>query len=318
MSAPKVELGRHLFYDTRLSRNGSRSCASCHKQELAFTDGKARATGATGEEHSRGSMSLVNAAYVPLLTWANPLVQSLEAQIAVPLYGERPIEHGMKGYEARFLTEARGDDTYRRLFRQAFPDEVDAYSMDHVIKAIASFVRTIISARSPYDRYHAGADKDAMSASARRGQAIFFSDRTACARCHGNFTFGGDVRFAGGQEPHVWYFNTGVADTYVPPDATGLHEHTRNAGDIGRFRPPTLRNIALTAPYMHDGSMKTLEEVIDHYAAGGRVQRVRNKSDLVRGFTMSAGEKRDLLAFLHSLTDQDVLRDPLWSNPWPR
>jgi cytochrome c peroxidase len=315
MTAAKVELGRHLFYDSRLSRQEKQSCATCHRQELAFTDGRARPIGVTGQAHPRSSMSLVNVAYVPLLTWANPLLQTLEAQIAVPLFGEHPVEQGMKGDESRFLAMVRGDSTYRALFRQAYPAEPDPYSMGSVINAIAAFVRTIISARSPYDRYRSG-DERAMSESARRGERLFFSDRTACSQCHGNFTFGGEVRFEGGQEPHVWYFNTGVTSAYEPPEATGVHEHTGNRGDVGRFRPPTLRNIGVTAPYMHDGSIATIEDVIDHYAAGGRATGVRNKSPRVRGFSLTAGEKQDLIAFLHSLTDEALLRDPRWSNPW--
>jgi cytochrome c peroxidase len=316
MSVAKVELGRHLFYDKRLSREEKQSCSTCHRQELAFTDGRARAIGATGQAHPRSSMSLVNVAYVPLLTWANPSLQTLETQIAVPLFGEHPVEQGMKGDEARFLALVSGDSTYRALFRQAYPAESDPYSMDNVIKAIAAFVRTIISARSPYDRYRSGADEGAMSEAARSGERLFFSNRTACSQCHGNFTFGGEVRFEGGQEPHVWYFNTGVSNVYEPPEANGVHQHTGSDGDVGRFRPPTLRNVGLTAPYMHDGSIATLEGVIDHYAAGGRVQGVRNKSPRVRGFALSGEEKQDLIAFLHSLTDGELVRDPRWSNPW--
>jgi cytochrome c peroxidase len=315
MSAAKVELGRHLFYDKRMSRNGTQSCATCHRQDRAFTDGKARAEGSTGEIHPRSSMSLVNVAYVPLLTWANPQLQTLEDQAMVPMFGGHPIELGLLGYESEFLSRLRQDGTYKRLFREAYPNEAQPYSIAGVIKAVASFERTIISARSSYDRFRSG-DANAIPESAKRGEKLFFSEKTTCDKCHGSFTFGGDVRFEGGQEPNVWFFSTGVTDSY-PEGAAGLHQHTLNRGDIGRFRPPALRNVALTAPYMHVGSIATLAEVIDHYAAGGRVPNIRNRSSLASGFELGDGEKADLIAFLGSLTDGEMLRDPRWRDPWP-
>jgi cytochrome c peroxidase len=168
MSAAKVELGRHLFYDKRLSVNGRQSCASCHKQELAFTDGLARAKGSTGELHPRSSMSLVNVAYAPVLTWANPTLTSLEEQALTPMFGEHPIEMGLKGHEEEVLDAVRADATYQRLFPPAFPE----VSIDTITKAIAAFERSIVSMRSPYDRYRWGGEQDAISAAAKRGEII--------------------------------------------------------------------------------------------------------------------------------------------------
>jgi len=321
MNPAKVELGRHLFYDSRLSVNGKQSCASCHRQELAFTDGKARAEGTTGVTHPRGSMSLANVAYTPLLTWANPTIQTLEDQIPIPMFGVDPVEMGMAGHEAELLATVGEDPTYQALFPQAFPGQPDPCSIKNVVKGIAAFERTIISVRSPYDRYRYGGESSAISDSAKRGAALFFSERLGCsnAQCHSGWTFTGAVRSDGGQEPHVWYSNTGLysprqlaADKF---NNTGLHEYTLNRGDIGRFRVPTLRNIAITAPYMHDGSIATLAEVIDHYAAGGRAHNP-NKSELIRGFQITADEKTDLIEFLKSLTDEELLKDPRWSDPW--
>jgi cytochrome c peroxidase len=163
MSATKVELGRHLFYDSRMSVNQKQSCASCHRQDLAFTDGKARAEGTTGEIHPRGSMSLANVAYTPLLTWANPAVQTLEEQALLPMFGIKPVELGMRGREAEFLAVIRGDKLYRGLFPPAFPDEADPYNIQNVVKAIAVFERSIVSMRSPYDRYRYGGENGALS-----------------------------------------------------------------------------------------------------------------------------------------------------------
>jgi cytochrome c peroxidase len=315
MSAEKVELGRYLFYDKRLSLNGNESCATCHRQELAFTDGRAHAVGTTGQLHPRSSMSLVNVAYAPVLTWANPELDSLEAQALIPMLGETPVELGLKGRELRFLDILRNDPVYEKLFPVVFAGADDVYTLKNVTRAIAAFERSIVSMRSPYDRYRWGGDSAALSDTAKRGELLFFSSEHAgCFRCHGGWNFSA-VRFEGrSDEPqHNIFFNTGVS-TYDPPNR-GLYESTKRTEDIGKFRPPTLRNIALTAPYIHDGSLATLEEVIDHYAAGGRFDHP-NKSRILKTFHLTDSEKRDLVEFLRSLTDEELLRDPRWSDPW--
>ena len=321
MSAAKVELGRYLFYDKRMSVNGKESCASCHRQELAFTDGRARAEGTTGQLHPRSSMSLVNVAYAPRLTWADAALASLEEQALIPMLGEDPIELGLKGHEQELLAGLRRDPLYQRLFPAAFPDDAEAFTLSNVTKAIAAFERTIVSMRSPYDRYRWGGDASAISDAAKRGELLFFSsERAGCFQCHAGWNFSGGVRFEGSDEagrendPRGGFFNTGVA-VYAAPNR-GLYERTQRTGDIGKFRAPSLRNVVLTAPYMHDGSLATLEEVIDHYAAGGRLDHP-NKSRILRPFRVTDGDKRDLVEFLKSLTDQDLLHDARWSDPWP-
>jgi cytochrome c peroxidase len=312
MSAAKVELGRYLFYDKRMSVNGKESCGSCHRQELAFTDGRAHAEGTTGQLHPRSSMSLVNVAYAPLLTWANPTLDSLEEQALTPMLGEEPIELGLKGHEQEFLKALRRDPLYQRLFPEAFPEPGDIYTLQNVTKAIATFERTIISMRSPYDRYRWAGDSSAISDSAKRGELLFASsERGGCFQCHAGWNFTA-IRFEGSKDGGGGFFNTGVS-LYVPPNR-GLYEQTHRTGDIGKFRAPTLRNIALTAPYMHDGSLATLEEVIDHYAAGGKMDHP-NKSRILRPFRLTEGEKRDLVEFLRSLTDEELLHDPRWCDP---
>jgi cytochrome c peroxidase len=154
MSATKVALGRYLFYDTRLSGNGQQACATCHEQARAFTDGRARARGSTGEEHRRGSMSLVNVAYASVLTWGNPAVTTLEEQALVPMFGDHPVELGLAKPGTELLARLRGVPEYQRLFATAFVGAEDPFTIDNVVRAIASFERTIISGRSPYDRYH--------------------------------------------------------------------------------------------------------------------------------------------------------------------
>ncbi len=318
MNTAKVELGRRLFYDTRLSVNGGQSCASCHRQELAFTDGVARAKGTTGERHPRSSMSLVNAGYAPVLTWADPKLTELEVQALIPMFGTEPVELGLRGQEETLLIALRRDSVYRRLFAAAFPGDADAFRIDNITRALAAFQRTIISTRSPYDRYRYGGDESAISPAAKRGEILFFSgEKAGCFQCHGGWNFSGPVRYADGPPVEAEFHNTGLYYTYRAPN-TGLHRHTGKAEDEGRFRAPTLRNIAITGPYMHDGSVATLAEAIEHYSKGGRASAHPAKSSILRPLSLSSSEKADLIEFLRSLTDEELLKDPRWSNPWAR
>jgi len=317
MSAAKIELGRYLFYDARMSVNGKQSCASCHKQELAFTDGRPVGVGATGESHSRGAMSLVNVAWSAALTWSNPQMRSLEKQALVPMLGEHPVELGLREGDG-FIPMLRADAKYRELFERAFPGEQERFTITNVTKALANFERSIVSARSPYDRYHYYREDDAISDSAKRGEIQFFDQRLSCFRCHGGFNFTDSTVSERSANRPVEFHNTGLYNPYPAPNV-GIFEFTRNPGDAGKFKVPTLRNIALTAPYMHDGSIPTLEGVLEHYAAGGKNGHDNpNKDPLIGGFTISPRERDDLIAYLKSLTDNEVIHDPQFANPWPR
>lgn len=331
MSAAKVELGRHLFYDTRLSSTGTFSCATCHEQARAFTDGKARGVGVTGQVHPRGAMSLTNVAYNPVFTWANPSVTRLEDQALVPMFGTEPVELGLAGQERALLARLGSEPKYRTLFTQAFPDDGQPFTVGNVTKAIASFERTLLSGGSPYDRYRTMFDMSAISPAAHRGEELFFSERVGCFNCHAGINFTEAVDFEKRVPRPVGFHNTGLynidGNGAYPAPNTGVHAVTSVASDMGRFRPPTLRNIALMAPYMHDGSIATLDEVLSHYAAGGRViasgplkgdgTRSPLKSPFIKGFTLSPQERGDLLAFLESLTDAGFTSDPRFANPWP-
>jgi len=330
MSNAKVALGRHLFYDTRLSVDGTFSCATCHRQDRAFADDKARGVGVTGEVHPRGSMSLANIAYAPVLTWANPAQRRLESQALVPMFGDDPIELGLAGREQELLARLAAEPTYGGLFAAAFPGEASPITLGNVTRAIASFERVLLSGGSPYDRDRSGQQPRAMSLSAQRGEEMFLSARTECSRCHRGFHFSSAVDHAGQAAPEVEFHNNGLYNvdgngTYPAPN-TGVHAVTRDASDMGRFKAPTLRNIAVTAPYMHDGSLATLDEVIAHYERGGREMtagahqgdgaRSRLKSPFVTGFELTSQERADLIAFLESLTDEAFLRDERFANPW--
>jgi cytochrome c peroxidase len=210
----RVELGRHLFYDTRLSGNGTQSCATCHAQERAFTDGRAQGLGSTGMLHPRGPMSLINVGYRDALTWANPNLISLEEQALVPMLGEHPIELGLKGHEPRVYAALAADPVYQGLFASAFPDDPVGVTTPNIASALAAFERSIVSFRSPFDRYRQNEDTAALSESAARGMGLFFSTRRAgCSSCHRSLNLDGGSKTATSSplEERVFQFhNTGL------------------------------------------------------------------------------------------------------------
>ena len=312
MSPAKVRLGRRLFYDTRLSGNGTYSCASCHQQALAFTDGRAHALGSTGEEHRRSAMSLTNVAFNASYGWADPRARTLEAQMLVPMLNEHPIEMGLKGHEPAIVARIANDPDAAALFKEAFGVGAAGITLDRVVKAIASFERTLLSANSPLDRYLYRDDRNALGQEARRGMDLFFSDRLGCAQCHSGFNLSGPTRHTAHATVAPSFHNTGLYNINgrgaYPASDRGLLDVTHAASDMGRFRAPTLRNIAVTAPYMHDGSISTLEAAIVHYASGGIESPF--KSTRLRGFEATPRDISNLVAFLSSLTDEEFLKNP--------
>ena len=330
MSEAKVELGRHLFYDVRLSGNETQSCGTCHVQSRAFTDGLVGGLGSTGQSHVRNTMSLVNVAYGATFGWAGASTLTLEKQALIPMFNEEPVELGLALLSAKEVAARFADDPlYQRLFAEAYPDQ-DTMALDHLVHALTSFERAIVSFDSPYDRATYKGDKDAMSEAARRGQDLFFSERLECFHCHGGVTFSDAMDHEGLAFSSQPFHNTGLYNVDdeggYPASDRGVFDLTGRPEDMGRFKAPTLRNIAVTAPYFHDGSAATLEEVIDHYERGGR-SIVRGphigdgstnpyKSEFVQGFVLSDEERADLIAFLESLTDTTVLTDPRFSDPF--
>ena len=317
MSEAKVALGCRLFFEPRLSRTVTYSCATCHEPRWAFTDGRAGALGATGERVRRGAMSLANVAYSPAYTWASSTLRTLEAQMAVPLFGTHPVEMGLAAEPTQVLEQLTAEPGYRTAFEQSFPGELQPVSMPNIIKAIATFERTLISGRSPFDRYIYDDERDALKPAAIRGMALFYSERVGCAQCHFGFNFSGAVVHQRKAEAAPLFANTGLYNVdgqgSYPASDQGLIEDTTRPADMGKFRVPTLRNIALTAPYMHDGSLGTLEEVLRHYLAGGQqaphgpatANPLKDKA--MHPIALEAGEQEDLLSFLRSLTDQDFV-----------
>lgn len=274
MSDAKVALGRRLFFEPRLSITGRYSCASCHQPSLAYSDGRGRAVGATGGVLPHSAMSLVNVAYQISFGWTKPELQSLEAQMREPLFNQHPVEIGLAGREDDLRALLAADGDYREAFRQAFGGRGGecVVTTERIVKAIAAFERTLIFGDSPFDRYVFRADHDALTPEAKRGMALFYSARVGCGSCHSGFNFDGNWRDSKGE--------------------TGKSSFAYNGVGNRRMRMPTLRNIVLTAPYMHDGRFSTLGEVLNHY-------------EKFRGFNLSAGERGELIAFLDALTDSE-------------
>lgn len=318
--AALVQLGRLLFHDRALSVNGSLACADCHRQELAFTDGRTVAHGATGELHTRNTPSLANVACMASLGWSDPSLWQLEAQHRIPLFGHAPLEMGMTDpLPPAVVQRLRTHPRYRAAFAAVAAEQGGAdldTGTDTVVRAIAAFVRTLVSSRSPFDAWLYGDDARALSVDARAGFALFESERLGCGGCHGGFLLGGAVRGAGMQQAPQF------ASNGLPLRAsdTGLAQHTGDPRDRGLFRVPSLRNVALTAPYMHDGSLATLEDVIDHYERAGARAAAQPQAGVpqagLRLFTLGANERRQLLAFLGALTDDVFTHDAAFTNPW--
>lgn len=324
MNNAKVELGRRLFYDNNLSGDGSYSCASCHRQALAFTDGRPQAIGVSGGVHSRNTMSLTNVAYNPVFGWASKDLASLENQALVPMFNTQPKELGITQPGDGILKYFKSQPQYVARFKLAFPQAGNWVTLPQITQAIAAFERTLISGNSAYDQYLFYDDQDAISLRAREGMKLFFSKRLGCSQCHSGINLSGPAVFPDLAPAAIEFHNTGLYEVY-PAEDTGLFLETSVSADKGRFRAPTLRNIAVTAPYMHDGSISSLAEVIDHYAAGGRTittganagvgSHNPRKSRFIKGFAISLEEKQDLLEFLRALTDEQFITDRRFSNP---
>ena len=277
LSAAKVELGRTLFFDPILSADRTLSCASCHQPARYFTDGRQRPIGIDGREGSRNAPSILNVAYGRSFFW-DGRAPSLEEQVL------QPIQAGSElGLDLQELVRRLGaHDTYRAAFREAF--EGDGITPDHVSRALASYLRTLRSGNAAIDRFLQG-HSDALPPDARRGFRLFVG-RANCGRCHVYPLF----------TDHQFH-NTGVSWGSLD---SGRFEITEEDGDRGAFKTPSLRNAAGTAPYMHDGSLATLEDVVEHYDRGGTSNPYIDVE--IRPLGLSSTEKRQLLAFLEALT----------------
>ncbi len=328
-SPAKIELGEKLFNDTRFSTTGDVSCATCHDPAKAFTDSPlAVSEGIHKARGTRNAPSVINAAYSELQFW-DGREPDLERQSTQPFIN--PIEMGLTDHQP-ILDVVRDDRAYQKLFRKAFDVKAKQITMTEVTQALAAFERTIISGNSPFDRYYCAGDKTAMSESAIRGFEVFLGDGR-CVSCH---TISQDHALFTDHRFHN--INVGfpaisaeietMAKAFARAKDAGTNVDVavlsnRDASELGRFavderwaeigafKTPTLRNIELTAPYMHDGSLATLEEVVDHYNNGGKLQAGDPApsgflSGGIRPLELSDQQKADLVAFMEALTSPEI------------
>ena len=301
MSDAKVALGRRLFYDADLSLDGTTSCGTCHEQHRAFTEGNASHPGVGGVPGRRNVMALANAAYFTPLTWADPTQHSLEQQMLVPLQGTHPVEMGMAGKDAELARRLAGDPCYQQMFAAAFPETDGHIDVRAVGKALASFERTLVSYDAPYDRFRRG-DKTALSDAAQRGLNLFAD--LHCQTCHAGVNFT-DLKFH-----NIGLYDENGAGAY-PAHDHGLIEITQHSEDEGAIRTPSLRNVALTGPYMHDGSVKNLADAVRRHVDGASPLR----DNALKGVSASEADVNDLVAFLQSLTDTGFVTNPDFALP---
>lgn len=306
-----VILGEKLFFDKGLSANNTISCSSCHDPEHAFAEPKTVSVGANGDALNRNALALVNVAYNASFTWAHNNLESIEKQLMIPLFNEHPVEMGVTGNEKRILKRFEGSE-YRALFEAAYGD--DTPNLNNIVKALASYVRSLVSFNSAFDNYAYAQDDDALTPQQLEGLNLFFSERTECFHCHGGLNFTQSSKHSFQPFTAQPFHNTGLYNEdgkgSYPESDMGLYSVTHNKDDMGKFRAPTLRNIALTAPYMHDGSIATLDEVIEFYARGGNVAESPNpyRSPFIKSFAITEEEKAALVAFLQSLTDEEFVK----------
>ncbi len=328
-SDKKRELGRYLFYDNRLSVNNTRSCSSCHAQAFSFTDNYTRSSGAMGDLHQRNSRPLINLVYNRYLTAADSTIHFPETQMDGPLFNEHPPEMGARGHEQQIMDRLKNDNIYIALYANAYPAEKDPVNWKNSKLAIATFIKTIISNDAPYDRYRRDSVLYPLPAPAVRGRQLFFSSKLKCYQCHGGNDFSTPLKSNQQGQPD-FYFHTGLYNIDgkggYPSYDRGLSALTGRKADEGKYRVPVLRNLVFTAPYYHDGSALTIEEVIRGYEQGGRILKSGPfagdgrtnpfKSDLVSGFSLTDTERRDLISFLYSLSDSALINNKNYANPY--
>ncbi|MCM2303627.1 MAG: c-type cytochrome [Elusimicrobia bacterium] len=279
----KVDLGKKLYFDKRLSRDGTVSCATCHAPEKGWTDQSPVSTGIKGQKGGVSAPTVLNAAYMEFQFW-DGRAPSLEEQAKGPI--QNPLEMGFTHEEA--VARLKSIKGYAPLFKKAFGDE--AIDIDRVAKAIATFERTVLTGNAPFDRWQAG-DKKAMSASAIRGRELF-NGKANCQFCHDGFNFSNSD-----------FHNIGVGMQAKEPNP-GRFAQTKDEKHIGAFKTPTLRNLKYTAPYMHDGSEATLEAVVEYYNKGGAANP--HLDGRMKALALTDQEKKDLVAFMNALNGDPV------------
>lgn len=290
LTKDRWELGKKLFYEKKLSVNNSISCGSCHKPTLAFADNSALSPGVFNRAGIRNSPALANVGYHPYLLREGS-VPTLEMQVLVPIQEHNEFDHNI----VEIAEELQKDSDYVQMSKLAYDRIPDAFV---ITRALSNFQRTMVSGNSNYDKYVNKGNKAALNESEKNGMQLFFSSKTNCSSCHSGFNF---TNYA--------FENNGLDSVYAD---NGRQRLTNNPSDEALFKVPSIRNIGLTAPYMHDGRFVNLEQVVNHYNDGGKNHV--NKSSLIRPLNLTNKEKGELIAFLNSLSDFEFVNDPKWEN----
>lgn len=288
LNKERWELGKRLFYEKRLSIDNSLSCGSCHKPSLAFADNRDFSPGVFNRAGSRNAPSLANVGYHPYLLREGS-VPTLEMQVLVPIQEHNEFNHNL----VKIVEELEQDSSYTAASQAAYDRPFDGFVLT---RAISVFQRTMLSGNSAYDQYTNQGNNTALGTAEKKGMELFFSNKSDCSSCHGGFNF-----------TNYNFENNGLDSIYLD---NGRFRLTNEPKDEALFKVPSLRNVGLTSPYMHDGRFASLEEVVEHYNNGGESHK--NKSSLIRPLQLTVEEKVQLVAFLNSLTDYDFVNDSKW------
>jgi cytochrome c peroxidase len=299
-----IDLGRYLFYDRRLSINNTKACGTCHNPVFAFTDGYKKSVGAYGDILLHNTLPLFNLASAKYFTWSDSSLHTVYQQMHNPMFNQHPIEMGIKGNEQVILQQLYADTLYKKMFASAF--NVATISVLQMQLAIGSFILTIKSNQSTYDKYVSG-DTAVFSDVEKKGMTLFYSTKYACNTCHGGSNFNtptikdslGNVQY---------YYNIEANTLLNKEENKGLYQLTKQIKDWGKYRVPTLRNLAFTAPYYHDGSLVTLQDVV--------YKKMNDKSTEPFLSLKLAADKKAMLAFLLTLTDTSFIHHLNYQNPF--
>ena len=311
----KQTLGHYLFFDTRLSVNNTKSCSSCHNPQFAFSDGYRTSVTALGENVLHNSPSILNSKFLYFFDWANTNARTLAQQIKRPLYNHSPIELGLNIDFKSIQKKLQNDSLYKILFANAYQNNAKMDTTE-IEECIVTYTQSLVSLQSKFD-----INQNKFSPTETNGMRLFFSNKLKCASCHIPPYF----TTASSNNLDSVYANNGLYFHY-PENDLGLYNITKKEKDKGKFKIPSLRNVMTSSPYMHDGSVASINEVIDNYARGGRNVTYENaqgdgknntQKDLrIAGFAISASEKQDLIQFLNTLTDTSYLQNPNFKNPF--
>lgn len=292
----QIDLGHRLFFERALSKGNAKSCASCHDPKFAFTDRYRRGLGLYADNLPHNTPSLINVRFYRSFNWASPEITTLEAQMERPLFSQHPPEMGMSKEDTLSYKRLAQVKDYNDRFKAAFPMDKQPITWTNIIQAIAAYQRTLVSFNAPFDRFKKG-DEHALNAAAKRGYMLFSSSRLQCITCH----------------PPPYFTDHNIQSSTIGFHDIGYTGNSVTDRTTHTFRTPSLRNVAITAPYMHDGGIESLNNVIRFFETGGEDRD--SKDPLMKRFSLSDSERTDMLAFLESLTDSTIFTNPHFQPP---